>query len=68
MAHLRFVFHFHILRHYGQPSENIFPGCPNQKTKPESARPHDAEERVPIDMPKEGIQEEQCQVHDIHDC
>lgn len=69
---LRFVLDFHIIRSkdfgidpLGQPGEDILPRGPDTHTDGKASG--DREDSVPNDIPQEGIQEEQSQVHDKHD-
>ncbi len=48
-----------------QPGENILPRRPN--TQPKLEAPRDRENRIPNNVPQERIQEEQHQIHHIHD-
>ena len=48
-----------------QPGMNLAPWCPNGKADVEGAC--DGEDDVPDDPPQEGIQEEEYEIHQIHD-
>ena len=48
-----------------QALEDVPPRCPDRKAEYEGAC--DTENRVPDDIPKEGVEEEQDEVHDVHD-
>ncbi len=71
-TYLRLILYFHVsvrqkfrVNALWQASEDILPGRPYGKTNCEG--PPNADDRVPDDIPKEGIEEEQRQIHKIHD-
>ena len=72
-THLWLVLGLHVrrsqdLRVYAlrEAGVDVLPGRPNRKTKGEGTR--DAEHRVPNDPPQESIEEEEDEIHEIHNC
>ena len=72
MLYLGLVLNLHISRSQqlgvdplGQTHVDILPRRPNGQSKAE--RPGNAEHRIPDDPPQEGIQEEEHEIHDVHD-
>jgi len=69
---LGFVFDLHLsggeqlgVHAFWHPGKDILPRGPNRQT--ESERPTDTEHHKPDDIPKVCVQEEEDQIHDIHD-
>lgn len=70
--YLWLILDLHILRGQklginplGQTGINILPGGPDRETQ--YKRPRNTKHRIPNDIPKEGIQKEEHEIHDIHD-
>ena len=72
MTYLGFILHFHIgggkklgVNPFREANVNILPRRPNRETQGERTR--NTEDRIPDDPPQECVQEEEYEVHDVHD-